>query len=109
MNKQKLNKIIDDFKENINKDLEQHQAIKLYVKSWVIGGLEMIQNKANGGSNYYPFNATYKELLRDFMSCFFCSRISEELRDEATYYLITLKNMEFLILLTNQFYDIIKK
>lgn len=98
MNKNKLFKLIDELKGNIEKDLENHPRCKLYVKTWVIGGLHMLEAKAKG-ETYYPHNATYKSLFEDFKEHYLCQRIVEEIKFETLSMLIKKENYDLVIAL----------
>ena len=88
MNKSKLFKVIDELKNDIEKNLNtQSERTQIYIRSWVLGGLEMIESKAQGGRNYYPTNATYKTLCIDFLKAFICLNINEEIETETKKYL----------------------
>ncbi len=93
MNKTKYFKLIDQLRSNIRKDLGQHPNICLYVKTWVIGGLNQLEAKAKG-KIIYPYNATYSYLLKDFLDAFYCRNINEQIKDETIKYLITNDNMQ---------------
>lgn len=77
MNKEKAIKIIQELKNEINKN-EMEEA-KLYTRTWVIGGLSQIEAKVNGES-FYPSYATYEDLFREFAKSFFCINIDPAVR-----------------------------
>lgn len=66
MNKTKLFKLINELKENINKDLKDYPESRLYIQSWVIGGLNMIEYKAkvNHIIHLVQLMNTYTKILK---------------------------------------------
>lgn len=103
MNKNKLYKTIKQLKNNIEKDLynKDNDNIRLYIKTWVIGSLDMIKEKAQGGYNYYPQNATYKQLYFDYEKHLFCDNASEIIKEKARQYLMTDDNIKLSLQLKN--------
>lgn len=93
MNKTKYFKLIDQLRSNIEKEVDQHSNIKLYVNTWVIGGLKQLEAKGKGNF-VYPYNATYSYLLNDFLDAFYCRRINEQIKDETIKYLSTSENLQ---------------
>ena len=106
MNKNKLLKTINELRNNIKKDLDSHTNICLYVKTWVIGGLDMLENKAKGKLSYvWPYKATYSYLLNDFLKSFYCCYINEKIKSETIKYLCTCENIKMI----NQLISLINK
>ena len=95
MNKATYFKLIDQLKANILKDLDKHPNIKLYVNSWVIGGLSQMEAKARG-EMVYPYDATYKELFFSFYEAYLCINISEHIKDETFKYLNNDDNLKII-------------
>ena len=92
MNKTTYLKIINELKNNIDAGLQDYKDISLYVKTWVIGGLIELENKATG-KPVYPYDATYKELYNDFLDAFLCNKIIEQIKEETMSYLLTSENI----------------
>ena len=95
MNKQKLFKIIAELRANIESKLSNDLRESLYIRSWVIGQLDMIESKARGEKCYiYPYNATYSYLLYELKIAFYCERISEDIEAQAKAILLTDENIK---------------
>lgn len=103
MNKEKALKIIQDLKEQINKN-EMKEA-RLYIQSWVIGGLNQIESKINGGS-VYPYNATYEYLFKEFINYFFCRNIDPAIKVYAIASLFTFEVRDMIIRLFETIFDL---
>ena len=94
MNKPKVQKIINELKENLYRN--ETEETRLYIETWVIGGLDMISCKMNG-EIYYPYNATYRMLLDDLREAFLCIHISERIEKLAKAQIITPVNVYLLL------------
>ena len=110
MNKEKTLKIINDLIVEINKlseqlDEQEHTTAKLYVDSWVIGGLKMIEKKINGGCNYYPENATYTRLFQNFINYFMCRNIKPAIKIYAIASMFSIESRDLIIRLYEQLYN----
>ena len=94
MYKPKAQKIINELKENLYRD--ETEETRLYIETWVIGALSMIEAKMNG-ETYYPYYATYKMLFDDFKEAFLCKNISERIEKLTKAQVITPINVYLLM------------
>lgn len=99
MNKEKTTEIIENLIDNIEKQAQypEFDCARLYVKSWVIGGLNSLKSKINGGYNYYPENATYKTLFQDFICYFYCLNINPKIKIYAIGCLFSVYTRDLII------------
>ena len=95
MNKEKAIKIIQELKDEINKN--QIEEAQIYVQTWVIGGLKQLESKINGGFDFYPSYATYEDLFRDFIKHFFCINIDPAIRMYAIANIFSLKSRKLVV------------
>ena len=97
MNKQKAIKTIDNLIEEITSraNTEEYAEAKLYINTWVIGGLKSLKSKLNGGFGYYPENATYNQLLQIFIRYYFCININPDIEmcAKACLYSSTIRSL----------------
>lgn len=98
MNKNKLFKTIEKLRENIAKAYPTNTpASYLYVRSWVIGGLNMLESKARGiRASVYPYGATYRHILNNLEGYFFLVNCSESIKEEAKQKLHTPENISLI-------------
>lgn len=91
---ERLLKLINQLKNNIKNDPKYNASEKTfsYIWAWVVGGLEALESKINGGFSYYPPRATRRDLFRDFKQYFYCERIAEEIKAETLAQLMTDQN-----------------
>lgn len=85
MNKNKATKLINNIIERINENLKERSVCKeeIYVKTWVIGSLERIQNKIETGEVYHWISRdaqTYEKCFKDFFNNYFCLRINPQMK-----------------------------
>ena len=92
MNKNRVQKIINELKESFNQSKTLNN--RLYVESWVIGSLEEIELKMNGKVYYFRDRNTYRELFNDFEKSFHCENISKHIEIETKERLLTKENIK---------------
>ena len=102
MNKEKALKIINNIKEAIKKN--ELEESRLYVDSWIIGSLNSIETKINGG--YVYKNRTYEQLFKDFISYFFCRNIDPAIKIYAIASVFTFEIRDMIIRLFECMFDL---
>ena len=109
MNKEKTLKILKELKETIKHNLQENKvgSEDLYINSWVLGSLEILEDKLNKKYiySYYGYNGdtTYKGLFKSLLNFFFCRNCNPTIK---IYVIGILFNTKIIKLLVDLYYSI---